>query len=325
MGNDCKIKIWSLDETDNIYRSGKVWCCRAETNYKNLPIESISFSQDGSLLAAGFGNTLCIYKSESLKLRAALTGAAGLDGCVQKVQVKLPQQIVNGSKNEHLEQRKRLLQLFNNLIENNDEALIKEIKKSLPASKIKQNDSSHQVTELDESQKMVVFNKIMQMHELNLYQKILLYQKLGIRFLVSSSMRVKLLEYLQNSIHPHSLKRRHEKLSSRLHCLNLKDRFKAKFRLQELLRRKHHVDAKVEHLVPVLSLLSFKDSIKDTSHLTNGAAKKSVKMKSPETALGTLLCANTVPTQTLANIGKVQFAAGEYAHLVGTIKLKCRK
>ncbi|KAI8125741.1 WD repeat-containing protein 75 [Lucilia cuprina] len=307
VGEDNIIKMWCLEDSDNIYKSGKTWYCVAQTSYKDFPVDSISFSQDGSLLAAGYGNTLCIYKSDNLKLKAALTGSNGLDGCVSKAQIRIPAKNINGAKSELAEKRKKIMQLFTNMLETNEETLIKELQKILNDKKSSNNITEEPLKQLDDVQKTTLYKKIIQMHEMNLYQKVLLYQKLGIACKVHPQMETKLAEYLSKLCNTRNVE---NKLHAQTHRLNLRQRFKAKYRLQQHCKQQQKYDEQIsKNLVPLLSLMNL-------GHTPDNNKSKSVpKPKN----MGNILN-NTKkvlpPKGTLAEITHVQFAAGEYAHLV---------
>uniref|UniRef100_A0A1A9WZU9 WD repeat-containing protein 75 second beta-propeller domain-containing protein n=1 Tax=Glossina brevipalpis TaxID=37001 RepID=A0A1A9WZU9_9MUSC len=304
VGEDNLIRIWSFEDSDNIYKKGKTWSCIAQNSYKNCPIESISFSQDGSLLAAGYGNTLCIYKSENLKLKASLTGSPGLDGCVPKVQIKLPSK--TDAKPGIIKEPKKIMELFTNMLETGGESLLNELQNVLnkPSDSIANTDIFEK---LDEKQKVSLYNQILQMHELNLFQKVLIYQRIGIRCSLPRQLKFKVLNYLRTTLQSNQL--RGKKLLSTLHLLNRKDRYKAKYRLQNYSKRKRNYDDEItKNLVPLMNILHLTKQTKPTKGKKNGF----VKQDEPQIILNT----NVAPPEAIANITKVQFAAGDYAHLV---------
>lgn len=317
VGMDNVIKIWCLDDSDSIYKEGKSWFCIAQTSYRNLPVESISFSQDGSLLAAGYGNTLCIYKSDDLKLKAALTGSNGMDGCINKAQLRIPTQNVNGARNDLKEKRDRLMKLFANMLEMNEETLIKELHKTVQSAKKAKaaEDSTSSTATLDDKQKVSLYTRILQMHELNLFQKVMLFQKLGIACKVHPQMTAKVIDYMSNSINNRRKQHRLKELHLSAHRLNKKDRFKAKYRLEQHNRRQRVYDAAItQNLVPLLSLLNLNKVAK--SQQNSNANKQSSQPKAAELNSSTNTAVPPPPTPTIAEIRHVQFAAGEYGHLV---------
>lgn len=303
VGEDNIIKIWSLDDSNDIYKKGKTWYCIAQTSYKNLPIESISFSQDGSLLAAGYGNTLCIYKSDNLKLKAALTGSNGLDGCVTKAQIRVPTKNINGAKSELVEKRKKIMQLFTNMLETNEETLVKELQKILNNTKFSEKNNQKPLTEFDDKQKTSLYRKIIQMHELNLQQKVLLYQKLGIACKTYPQMETKMAEYFNNLCNK---KMKSYNLKLQTHRFNLKQRFKAKYRLEKFNKQQKLYDEQItNNLVPIMSLLNI--------NITKAAKKAPIPITKKIVENNNRVIP---PKPTMAEISHVQFAAGEYAHLV---------
>ncbi|XP_058986289.1 uncharacterized protein LOC131806328 [Musca domestica] len=305
VGEDNVIKMWCLDDSDSIYKEGKSWFCIAQTSYRNLPVESISFSQDGSLLAAGYGNTLCIYKSEDLKLKAALTGANGMDGCVTKAQIRLPTKNVNGSKVDLKEKRDKLMKLFSNLLELNEETLVKELQKTVEDNRKCSEENLKPAGKLDDKQKMALYSRILQMHELNLFQKVMIYQKLGIGCKVHPQMTTKVIDYIQNSIGQRKKQKRLQTLYGKTHRMTKSERFKAKYRLEQHTKRQRNYDVAItNNLVPLLSLLNLDQN-------TQPPLKKSTEKESIVNKV-----VSDPPRPTIAEIKHVQFAAGEYGHLV---------
>nr|XP_014093620.2 WD repeat-containing protein 75 isoform X2 [Bactrocera oleae] len=324
VGEENIIKIWSLEESDNIYNKGKVWYCVAQTSYRNLPVESISFSQDGSVLAAGYGNTLCIYRAENLKLKAALTPPPGYDGVAPYIQVSLRHKDVDSPLKDEFtpEKQKWWLQLFNDFVEKHDETLVKELEKfAEKCEKIEFNPKEVSAKEIDEETRKQLYNKIMDMHELNFFHKVLLFQRLGIRVNIRPEGRERLLAYLYDTILPEGERKCYRDVENEVNRMSTRERYKAKSRLHEYQKRLNKYDVEVQRkLLPLMEVLNFGDNSKGAS-LTNGNNTRydnsAATREKTEQSENTELVEEITDLEPItAQISKVQFAAGEWAHLV---------
>ncbi|XP_055920541.1 WD repeat-containing protein 75 [Eupeodes corollae] len=305
VGNDNIIKLWSLEYSGDIHKNKQIWFCVAQTSYKNLPCESLGFCEDGSLLAAGFGNTLCVYKAENLSLLTALAPGGSFDGSLRKAQIRVPKLNKNGSKNDLNSKKQKIVQLFSNLLHAKDETLLKEIKNSVKTRKIRE------IETLDNSQKQLLYKKIRSMNQLNLFQKLLLYQKLGIAFQLNEEWHSKIVAYVNDNV-PSAGKTK--ELKKQIPCLNLKSRFKAKFMINKYVKREQSYDQNiVNKLAPLLSLLKL-DGARAKPVLTNGVGNGEPPKEETETQSGG--SKPVPPMQSLLTIKKILFCSGDFAHLV---------
>lgn len=155
-GKDDFIKIWFLDESNDIYRKGKVWCCAGRTRYlDNQRLGAISFSEDGSLLAAGYENKLCLYRAKDLQLRTVLS-CTGRDGVVSKVQIN----ISNSNKSADVENNDSQVDMDVDLdIESEDKPLKLVAKKCERFLQLLNADSKNELSDATEKEMEELFNE----------------------------------------------------------------------------------------------------------------------------------------------------------------------
>lgn len=281
-----------------------MWVCSAQASYKQEPLGSICFSQDGSLLAAGFGRTLVLYDARSLGLLHALSTAAGYDGVVSKAQLRISQTPVNGTRAEVSQQRQQLWSLLQTLLDSNDTKLIEQARQlmsSAPNNQTKGPRPAHK-----DPSKEAVFKYIMQMSELGLHQKLQLLRRFGIECSVHDSYQKKLDEHLKRYLVDNSAAcQRIMSLNMRLHRLHKRQMFKAKLRVQSLTkRRENYQELVAEDLLPLFSVLKLDKVTKPAREGKRWASK----IAQPNASLA--------PLQSFAQISHVQFGAGAQAHLV---------
>ncbi|XP_016964225.1 WD repeat-containing protein 75 [Drosophila biarmipes] len=316
-GEDNVIKMWGLTDSENIYKRGVMWSCLAQTSYRNLPIGSLCFSQDGSLLAVGYGNILALYDARNPRLPLqTLSCPPGLDGVVSKAQLRLAQSPLNGSRKELIQQRQQLWDLLKTLLNSNDEQLVKQAKDLIVGPPVK----AQLVNQPEDATKETVFKYIMKMPELGLHQKLQLLRRFGVECSIPHVLRNRLLEHLQQrAVIPQATKLRLRKLDARLHRLHTRHRYKAKHRLSDLTKRRQHFEDLVpQDIMSLFSVLKLDE---------NSQPKKDVKSKPKKNSKGKEIQPNShpkvkniptkaAPLQGLAQISHVQFGAGDQAHLV---------
>jgi len=72
-GRDGKFKIWILAEERAIKGEKYSWSCRSVGYYGDEPCQDAAFSQDGSLLAVAYNQTITLWTPETNELRKTLT------------------------------------------------------------------------------------------------------------------------------------------------------------------------------------------------------------------------------------------------------------
>ncbi|KAK2562049.1 WD repeat-containing protein 75 [Acropora cervicornis] len=70
---DGKFKIWLLAEEQVIEGKKYAWSCRSVGYYGDTPCQGAAFSQDGSLLAVAYSQTITLWNPETNELRKTLT------------------------------------------------------------------------------------------------------------------------------------------------------------------------------------------------------------------------------------------------------------
>lgn len=305
-GKDNVIKLWTLGDSENIYKRGSMWSCEAQASYKRQTIGSICFSQDGSLLAAGYGSTLVLYDGRTLRLLHALSSSAGYDGVVAKAQLRLAPMPLNGTRTELTQQRQKLWSLLQTLLNSDDQKLVQQARQLMSNAPTSQSKSK-----IEQIPKESVYKHIMQMSELGLHQKLQLLRRFGIECTVHEACYRRLKDHLQQClVDPITVQRRLRALEARLHRLQPRQRFKAKLRLTRLSgRRKNYEELVKRELLPLFSVLKLDET-------TKAAPTSSKKRKRWESQPDKALKAKAAPLQTIAQISHVQFGAGAQAHLV---------
>ncbi|XP_063699672.1 uncharacterized protein LOC134830199 [Culicoides brevitarsis] len=180
VGKDNTLKLWALEDSKNIYRQGKVWMNVAVITYKNRPVHSTAFSSDCSLLAAGFGNTLCIFDTETLQMKCALTAPNAADGSANKVQINIGKEKKSKKTEEMLNKRQFYLNQAKLMLKGEKHELMKDVtaeaKRNVTLNKLKK------LEKLSESQRESAFSQIMSLSDLSFDQKINALQTLDLQF-----------------------------------------------------------------------------------------------------------------------------------------------
>ncbi|RZC38720.1 WD repeat-containing protein 75, partial [Asbolus verrucosus] len=72
VGGDKKFKVWFLTETESVNNKSFIWKCLCIGFYHDLPCKSLSFSNDGSLVAVSFNNVVTTWLPDSCQLKCSL-------------------------------------------------------------------------------------------------------------------------------------------------------------------------------------------------------------------------------------------------------------
>lgn len=243
-GLDNMIKVWSMDDMDAI-RTNKVWMCIEKLSYKNLPVYSLYFSQDSSLLAAGLGNMLCVWDTITFKLKCTLSAPACLDGSINRVLVTLPKRIESPKKGQSkestaamLEKRKKTVELMRTMLDGKgSDALVRNVtqeKQRYFTKKINVEEPRN----LSAKEKKIIFQRVLEIQELNFNQKIHMLHKLNIFYKISNELETEICNHIKKT----SLKVRDDIEKTKRDVAQLKesDRFQLQWKFQKfgLLNRR---------------------------------------------------------------------------------------
>lgn len=169
--------------------------CIAVLSYKNRPIHSTAFSYDCSLLAAGFGNTLCIFDTETFKMKCSLTAPNATDGTANKVQISIGIDKKKSKNTENpLNKRDFYISQIKKLFKTEKHELLKDVtpeqKRSVTLRRLTK------MGKLNASQKESVFKKILLSPDLNFDQKVHTIHTLGLSYDVMDGMKREIARHL---------------------------------------------------------------------------------------------------------------------------------
>lgn len=323
-GKDNVVKVWTLEVSDDVNKKARFWACTGKTDYKNLPVKSLAFSADGSLLSVGYGNTLCVYQAETLRLKCVLSSPAGLDGSANKITLNISQQLSAGDENgtgtpnakqktnkvAKLEKRRKMLQAVKAYLANeSDSDLVRTICAKLNKLSSASRLQSVPSAELTLKEQEIVHSKIMAQNELNFYQKLELFGELSLHSQAPKELAAPFATYFSAQLG--RLNSVRSALSGRMQRLPEHQRFSAarkQFNYVKRVGMQRRISARVR------DLLSFEEGTKVPSTLTPRKRTNSEKSQKPSQAEKTE--STTVPVKQVAQIKHVAFGSGEYSHLV---------
>ena len=269
--------------------------CIGKLAYKNLPVKSISFSQDGSLITAGFGNVLCCWKTDNLKLKCALSAPSCLDGSVNKVVITIPSENNEKiSKSDYISKKKAIVANILDYLKKKDSSksnlneIMKDGRERL--LKRKEENSVKDPSELKENERKSIFKRVKMVNELSLVQKIEIFNKLGISCRTADQLKDKLdLKVIKSIEKSNDLKR---KVNNHVEILSFASKFLAKRKMHNYLARKSREN--------ILSgFTKFYDQV----------PVKKDNLEEEDTFEGT-------PVVKLAEIQEVIVCKGKFAHIV---------
>lgn len=272
-------------------------------------------------MAVGFGNALCIYASETLKLKCVLSAPNGIDGSGNKLTVRLPPKENSGSseasrkRTAFLEKRKELATCVKNLLEGKDSSIIKRISsehvettskaKLSKRKRVLKND----IQDLSHEERQLLFSRIMAMNTINLFQKISILDRFNLNFTAPLTKEEKLKKYANlNRCQP-----KVDKLIAQSALLDHRKKYSSCRKMHQFkLRQKPVIDT--NRAVERLIRFTIDRTNTKTSGLTNGNGIKVEATNKPDETKDE--STEVPPVKCAAQIKHVAFCAGEFSHLV---------
>lgn len=280
----------------------KYWICLSTTSYKSLPVNSLAFSSDGSLLAVGFANTLCIYIPKTLRIKAVLSTPSGQDGSTNKLIVN-KSKVLSDITGKEYEQIKQMVKAF---LENDDDKLLNELKDKVnksPEMGQKKRTIELAFSDLAVEDKENIFAEIQKLNELNFFQKLEIFQKIGIHIRLPADLKEKFHEYVHNYMR---VRDKENNLEERLSGLAPDKQFVAHLKLQNYLSRRSDAAANGLHMKNV--------TFYDDDDVAIVSSRRKNRDKAMEVDEKQKPVAN--PIRKVAKIKHILFAAGDCSHLV---------
>lgn len=307
-GQDRRIKLWSLEEVLTTNGSEKlVWACVGCVQHRNLPVRSIAFSQDASLLAGGFGNVLCIWNPDTLKLKCVLSAPSGYDGCVNRALMIFPakpsqKRTVDKKQNYHDLRTKIITEIIALTNSKGKSSLFDDVtekcKKLQRTSRM--NAIRNEIVEsVSENNKKYIVQKIQKTSKINMSQRAELFHALRIACRTNNEMRVRIQNKLlarRRSVH------KVEQYLQKI-CANMTNavRFRAVRKQQNFLRRQLPS-------TPLRNGISNIFSDKNIDRTTISKKEKTLQQDEKKVIEN--------PIRSFMQIQNVFFCNGQFSHLV---------
>lgn len=296
------IKIWSLEKADDFKAAKKIWLCIDQLSFKDLPIRHLCFSQDSSLIGAGFGNVLCIWDSVTFKLKCALSSPASIDGSTNRVLLTLPlakksSKISKEIVTNTLEKRRKIIDLMKSVIDGTaGESLVKNMTVDKKRRFFEQKEvKSEKAKNLSKGEKEEIFKRVISIPDLSFNQKIEIFHKLNIYYKLSDHVEKEVTDFIaRTSLEGNQL---YKSLQSNIIHIRSHEKYKVQWRFRSW---NLHNNKRNRKMVTVRKLLKHK--------LKKDVLEK-IKAKEEETE-------GLLPIKNLNHITNVVFCTEEFSHLV---------
>lgn len=300
-GRDRCIKIWSLEKSEDVKSAKLIWLCIEQLSYKNLPVKRFGFSQDSSLIGAGFGNVLCVWDTVNFTLKCALSAPANNDGSTNRVLFTLPSAKMSKKSKENvtatIEKRRKIVDMMRSVIDGSgSESLVKNMTQEKKERYFQQKTvKSEKARNLSKGEKELVFKRVLDLPDLSFNQKIQILHSLHIYYKISNRVEDEVIEFINKT--SADLANLYKSLQVKIGQVRNHEKYKIQWRFKtwNMLTSKRN-----RKVVTVRKLLTHKVDEKVMEI-------KKAKAEASE---------NFLPVKNLMRITNVVFCAEEFSHLV---------
>lgn len=203
-------------------------------------------------------------------------------------------------------QRKKMLNLIKNLIENNDNTIVKSIKKRPVDSMKKEQNRKSIINKLSIDEQELIFNQILACNSMNLFQKINIFDKFKLHARAPLKTRHSFRKYCE----VHNISSNQEEIGKRIQHLSPRDRFIFNHKYNQFVSRN---TSNQDLIASLRRVMKFSQDANDEMVNGDGVdianSHTEMKLESESERLNK-------PMKSISQINHVAFCAGEYSHLV---------
>lgn len=245
-----------------------------------------------------------------MKLKCALSAPSGFDGSASKLLVSIPTtkgtKNLDEKRNEFMEKRKKVVAAIQEMIEKNDTSIILKYVKNAENSERseKSKPKTPHWSDLTISQKNELFNQILNTNQLNLFQKILIFDKINLRGRVPLKWKAQHEKYCDKI----DQEMEGDNLFGQIMNLSVKHKFKMIHKYKKSILQRQNNRKVSEALKKVIQFSNTNEIIPTTNGIGNSKPSKTEENPSIK------------PFSSMQNvvvqIKNVAFCRGEHSHLV---------
>lgn len=269
------------------------------------------------MLSVGFGNTLCVYTSETLQLKCALSAPPVFDGSTSRLTITLPAHKQNDtekksnlqkSRASFFERRKQMNEVIKKLLETGSTTVFKNIGNK-PMKVTRKKCAKREPLSLSEQE--LLFDKIMSSNGMNLFQKIHLFDRFNLHVRAPQKRQKALTAYCDE----HSIESISVNLLRRVLNLPPKHKFAYTHKYAQLQRQ--HLNKNSNLINSFNRLFNFGQKSAPTLTKSKSNRKRTISTSTQVTARH--ISSDQIQPSLLKSttqVNHVAFCTGEHAHLV---------